>query len=247
MKDNFSTQADIYAQFRPNYPISLLQTIAAMAPSKQCAWDCATGNGQVATHLANYFEQVWANDISPQQLNNAPIKPNITYVVESAEQTTLPDQSIDLTIVAQAIHWFDFEQFYAQLRRVSRPNAIVALIGYPLMTLHHPELNTIIQHFYYQTIHAYWDKERQYIDEKYQTIPFPFDEISIAPQQMNYTWTASQLIGYLNSWSAVQHYIKQHGNNPIDLIKPDINRIFATITSTNLHFDLLLRIGKIAL
>ena len=245
MKDNFSKQASVYAQFRPGYPAALVKTLADMAPAHQQAWDCATGNGQIAQHLANHFEQVWASDISQKQLDQAIIKPNITYGVESAEQCSLPQHSTDLTIVAQAAHWFNFEQFYAQLRRVSRPNAIIALIGYPIMTLHNAELQALIQHFYYHTIHPYWDTERRYVDEHYKTIPFPFREIEMPKQQMNYTWTAEQLIGYLSSWSATQHYIKQQGNDPVLLIKPDIYRIFATENPINLHFDLFMRVGRI--
>lgn len=245
MKDNFSIQSTVYARSRPSYPPALIEALAVLTPNRQQAWDCGTGNGQVATLLAPHFERVWASDISENQLKNARIKPNITYVVESAEHSALPAHSTDLVVVAQAIHWFNFERFYAEVRRVLRPNGIIAAIGYSLMTLHHTELDQLIRHFYSHTVHHYWDTERQYIDEVYQTIPFPFKEITLPSFQIQDSWTAEQLIDYLHSWSATQHYIRQHQQNPVDLIEADIKRIFDQQAQIALHFDIIQRIGQV--
>ncbi len=35
--------------------------------------------------------------------------------------------------VAQAIHWFDFEKFYAEVKRILKPSGIIAVIGYGLI------------------------------------------------------------------------------------------------------------------
>ena len=56
MKDNFSTQAALYARFRPTYPPELIDLLASLAPARMAAWDCGTGNGQVAVLLAGHFE-----------------------------------------------------------------------------------------------------------------------------------------------------------------------------------------------
>ena len=45
--------------------------IQQLENDRQKAWDCATGNGQVARYLADYFDEVYATDISQQQLDNA--------------------------------------------------------------------------------------------------------------------------------------------------------------------------------
>lgn len=55
---------------------------------------------------------------------------NIEYRLESAEQCTIEDKSIDLITVAQAIHWFDFNVFYKQVHRVLKPGGIIAAWAY---------------------------------------------------------------------------------------------------------------------
>ena len=115
IKDIFSKQADTYATFRPESPVELYEFLFKQTAHFENAWDCGTGNGQVAKVLAKHFKTVHATDISQKQLDNAIQKPNIIYSLERAEQTTLPDSSIDLITVAQAIHWFDFEAFYKEV------------------------------------------------------------------------------------------------------------------------------------
>jgi len=71
MKDNFSKQAATYAKFRPSYPTALYDFIFQHTPRFESAWDCGTGNGQVAQALATRFTRVYASDISAGQLAQA--------------------------------------------------------------------------------------------------------------------------------------------------------------------------------
>ncbi|MDO8971529.1 MAG: class I SAM-dependent methyltransferase, partial [Saprospiraceae bacterium] len=112
MKDNFSTQSAGYARFRPGYPAQMFDFLFQNCANFGAAWDCATGNGQIAEVLATRFQLVEATDISANQLKNAVQKPNIHYQVGSAETPGFPAHSFDLVTVGQAAHWFDFEQFY---------------------------------------------------------------------------------------------------------------------------------------
>lgn len=245
IKDNFSQQAATYAKFRPTYPLELLKTLLPLVSERENVWDCGCGNGQLSVLLSNSFSRVYATDISTKQLENAVNRPNILYQVSAAEHTTFPTHFFDCITVAQAVHWFNFEQFYAEVRRVARPNAILALIGYPLLTAKHDAINNLLQHFYKNIIGAYWDKERHFIDEKYQTIPFPFEEMLLPDCYMEYTWDFETMIGYLNSWSSVQHYIKQHHENPIDLIYNDLKKYFDESHHIVVQFEIIKRIGKV--
>lgn len=135
MKDNFSRQSIDYAKYRPHYPEELFGFLMPLLKEHHLAWDVATGNGQVANLLAEYFNQVIATDISENQLKHAIQKHNVMYRVESAEQSSLPDASVDLITVAQAIHWFNFEAFYREVRRTLKPNGLIVVIGYPLFSI----------------------------------------------------------------------------------------------------------------
>lgn len=243
MKDNFSLQSDKYALFRPTYPLFFFEYLNSLIVHKQNAWDCGTGNGQVAKELAKTFTHVFATDISQSQLDNAFQKDNIFYSAQPAEQTNFENQKFDLVVIAQAIHWFDFEKFYAEVRRTARQNALICVVGYSRIQIDE-DIDALIDDFYVNTIGKYWDKERKYIDENYETIPFPFSEIQ-APKFVNkYQWTLEHLMGYLNTWSAVKHFIKQNGHNPTTDLKIKLEQFWKENEEKEVSFPLLLRIGK---
>ncbi|MBX2921492.1 MAG: class I SAM-dependent methyltransferase [Chitinophagaceae bacterium] len=245
MKDNFSTQSDKYAKYRPVYPPALFEYLNSIVQSKQNAWDCGTGNGQVAYELAKTFDRVFATDISPSQIDNALKAGNIVYSVQPAEKTDFENHLFDLVVVAQAIHWFNFGQFYAEVRRTAKENALLCVVGYGRLEVSE-QIDKVIADFYENVIGKYWDKERKYIDEHYKTIPFPFNEMK-APHFVNTRhWTVEHLIGYLNTWSAVKHFIKQNGFNPIDKLQPAIEQYWNNGESKQVSFPLLLRVGRIA-
>lgn len=242
MKDNFSGHASEYAQFRPSYPQELYDIVLKHVPQRQRAWDCATGNGQVANVLGRYFEQVEATDISSQQLANATASPNVRYSVQPAEKTTFPDAYFDLITVAQAVHWFDFPLFFKEVKRVLRPNGLIVLIGYGLMEVE--GLTDLVSGFYADIVGPYWDPERRHIEEKYATIPFDFKEIKLPPLTMQYRWTKDQLLGYLSTWSAVKHYEKATGKNPLGLIKAELDQLWGKAERRKVTFPLILKAGK---
>ena len=244
MKDNFSTQSDKYAKFRPTYPSELFDYLNTIVPNKENAWDCGTGNGQVAYELAKNFNNVFATDISQEQLNNARKAENIKYSVQSAENTKFDNCIFDLIVVAQAIHWFDFEQFYKEVKRTSKENAKLCVLGYGIIKIS-SQIDNIITNFYEKVIGKYWDEERKYIDENYQTIPFPFEEIQSPKFENRHEWSLEHLIGYLNTWSAVKHYIKQNNHNPIEELELELKKYWNKGENKEVRFPILLRIGKI--
>jgi ubiquinone/menaquinone biosynthesis C-methylase UbiE len=243
MKDNFSTQSEQYVKFRPTYPDELYQFLLSLVKTKDAAWDCGTGNGQVAQELSKHFKKVYATDISEKQIKNAIQRENILYKVESAERTSFPDKSFDLITVAQAIHWFDFGAFYKEVERTIKPNGVLAVIGYGLLSID-KDTDKIINRFYHEIVGPYWDKERKYVDEYYRTIPFPFKEIEPPKLYNTYEWNIEHFIGYVETWSAVQHYIKANNQNPVDLIYKDLEQTWGTNAAKAVKFPILLRIGK---
>ncbi|MCX2582363.1 class I SAM-dependent methyltransferase [Pedobacter sp. MR22-3] len=243
MKDNFSTQAAEYAIYRPTYPVELYDFLFKLVEQKDTAWDCATGNGQVARILAQHFRQVYATDISEKQLSQALKLPNILYKVESSDQVNVADQSFDLITVAQAIHWFNFEAFYSEVKRTLKPNGLIAVMGYGLMLID-KKVDQVIYKLYEDILGKYWDSERRYIEEGYKTIPFPFEEITAPHFQIKTTWNFNQLIGYLNTWSSLQHYKKANERNPLEYVMIELKEAWGNDADKEVRFPVLLRVGR---
>jgi len=244
MKDNFSSQSDKYARFRPTYPEGLFDYLLSIVPGKENAWDCGTGNGQVARVLAESFDRVVATDISQQQIDNAVRHERIEYSVQPAEKTSFPDDTFDLITVAQAIHWFNFDTFYQEVHRTIRSGGVLAVIGYGLIQIN-PVIDKIIDGFYRTIVGPYWDKERRYIDEGYKTIPFPYQEIHAPAFENSFEWSFEHLIGYIGTWSAVKHYEKMNGHDPIDQVYDTLKASWGNDETIKGRFPILLRVARV--
>jgi SAM-dependent methyltransferase len=243
-KDNFSRQAGNYARYRPLYPDALYDFLFSLIPAREAAWDAGTGNGQVAVQLANSFRHVYATDISAKQLAKAAPCNNVTYRTGRAESTGFPDGTFDLVTVAQALHWFDFGAFYAEVARVARPGAVLAAWGYNLLRIE-PAVDALVRELYHAVVGPYWDAERRHVEASYATVPFPFPELPAPPLQMVTRWQREGLLGYLNTWSAVQGYVQAHGRNPVETLRPRLKALWPADETREVQFPLFLRVGRV--
>jgi len=188
---------------------------------RNLAWDCATGNGQAAVILSEYFEQVIASDASKEQIENAQHRDNIQYEVFPAEGTSLADNSVDLITIAQALHWFNLDDFYKEAKRVLRRDGddgsvggVIAAWAYGVHSVS-PEIDNITHLLYEDILGSYWPKERKIVENKYKGIPFPFQEIDTPAFQIELDWSLSELLCYVYTWSSVQKYIQKNNADPI--------------------------------
>jgi SAM-dependent methyltransferase len=219
--DHFSGHAAQYAQFRPHYPASLFQYLALAPPAPERAWDCATGNGQAAVGLAKHFREVIATDASPQQLQNATTLENISYRLAPAEASGLDRASIDLVTVAQALHWFDRQAFFREVNRVLVPGGVIAVWAYALLKVA-PEIDALVDHFYYETTRPFWPPERAMVERGYRDIEFPFQELTPPAFQLEENWSLDQLLGYLRTWSATQRFMNARGFDPVNELEQEL-------------------------
>ena len=241
MLDRFSGHADRYARYRIDYPDALYNYVLSFVNERQSAWDCATGNGQVASTLARYFDQVEATDISQTQLEQAVVLPNVRYQISQAEKTPFADNQFDLVTVGQALHWFDVEAFHREVRRVLKPGGVVAEWGYGLNTVS-PEVDALVNDFYINVIGAYWDSMRRHIENQYAQLPFDFAN----PQRADFTverhWTAGWFLNYLRTWSAVRNFIATNGLDPVDALAEPLTVAWG-LGERLVQFPVFLRLG----
>jgi ubiquinone/menaquinone biosynthesis C-methylase UbiE len=244
-QDHFSEVANRYADFRPHYPPALFDYLATLAPRSSLVWDCACGNGQATLDLAQRFDQVIATDASREQIASAIPHLNVEYRVAPAEQSGLSDGSVGLVTVAQALHWFDLELFYAEVRRVLRPGGVLAAWAYGINEVEGDSVNQLVRDFYANILGPYWPPERKLVEEGYRTIPLPFVEIAPPSFRMEARWTLDQLLGYFSTWSAANSFIKATGRNPLEPLSEALARVWGDAHLPRLIvWPLSLRLGQ---
>ncbi|MFC1493230.1 class I SAM-dependent methyltransferase [candidate division KSB1 bacterium] len=244
--DYYSARSAVYAKYRPKYPPYLFKYLASICPKRNKALDCATGSGQAATGLSEYFESVLASDPSKGQIANANRSDNLHYFVSTAENNGIKSDSIDLATVAQAAHWFDFDLFYDEILRVLHKHGTIAFWSYNLLKIT-SDIDNIIDNFYWKILKEYWSEERKYVDQDYSTIPFPFNEIEPPAFSMTAKWNLDQLLGYLSSWSAVNNYSNINKVDPVSLIIDDLKSAWCAPDKIRpINWPLNLRIGVVS-
>ncbi len=141
--------------------------------------------------------------------------------VAAAEASGLAHKSIDLITVAQALHWFDLELFFNEAKRVLRPGGVIAVWAYTLLKIA-PEIDPLLDHFYYKTIAPFWPSERLIVDDRYRGIEFPFAEMTPPKFQLGADWNLNQLLGYIRTWSATRRFTSARGFDPVSELEREL-------------------------
>jgi ubiquinone/menaquinone biosynthesis C-methylase UbiE len=242
-KDHFSTQSEAYRRYRPGYPAGLIEWIAAQAPDLRLAVDCATGNGQAALALADHFDTVLALDGSLSQLERASPHARVAYAAAVAERLPVRDASVSLVAAAQAFHWFDFERFHAECRRVLVPDGVVAVWTYEMFRTA-PPAGIVIDHFYAEVVGPYWPPERRYVEDAYRTLPFPWREERAPEFVLETDWDLDQVLGYVATWSAVQRYRAALGRDPLPSLQAALAKAWPSGELRRLRWPIHIRLGR---
>jgi SAM-dependent methyltransferase len=244
--DHFSRVADDYAAFRPAYPAALVDLLADLAPAHDLAWDAGCGSGQLSVGLAHRFTRVIATDASAEQLARAAPHPRVDYRRAGAEASGIPPGTVDLAVAAQAAHWFDLPAYYGEVRRVSRPGAILALVSYGLIRIA-PEIDPLIGAFY-ESLGSHWPPERRHVESGYRSLSFPFAELPTPPLEMREAWTLAHVLGYVGTWSALREVerVQEGGGALLEDFSRALGRVWGVPgTRQQVRWDLALRVGRV--
>ncbi len=241
--DHFSGHASAYAAARPTYPDALFAWLAAQCASRDAAWDAGCGNGQASAALAAHFDRVVATDPSAAQIAAAAPHPRVDYRVEPAESPSLDDASVDLVLVAQALHWFDQDRFHASVARVLKPGGVFAAVSYGLS-----EVDAAVDAVYrrlYDGLDPWWPPERRHVENGYRELPFPYAPIETPAFAMRLDWTLPQYLAYLRSWSATQRCLADTGRDAVAECADALASAWGDpAQAREVRFPLTLRVGR---
>jgi SAM-dependent methyltransferase len=226
--DIFSAVSAGYAAFRPRYPRPLFDFIASVAPRRDRALECGAGSGQATVDLAEWFDHVVATDVSASQIAQAPRHDRILWVVAPAEALPLRAGSIDLVGVAQALHWFDFDAFFSEVRRVASRGAVLVAWTYAAGRMD-GEIGELLRRFTFETVGPYWPPQRRHVDAEYQTIPFPFNRIATPALELEDHWPLARLVGFMRTWSAVTRFRARRGEDPVAAVESDLASLWGDV------------------
>ena len=130
------------------------------------------------------------------------------------------------------------------MKRVAKKDAVIAVWVYNLFSTNNAAINAVIKKFYTEIVGAYWDAERNYIDNCFSTVPFNFTPLPTKDFFINTEWSKDDVVGYLNSWSAVQHFIDDKNYNPVDDIVRDLDLLWKDVKK--ISFPIFLKMGRVS-
>lgn len=242
-----------YANFRPTYPDSLYETIVkyqhkfitqTSSNEKRICVDVGCGTGQASVALSRDFDEVIAIDASLSQLQSAIQSPKVVYKIGSAEHIPTSDHVADMITVAQALHWFQLDTFFAECKRVLRPGGTLAAWTYGLIRLENKQAEDIIMDYHMNVMGPYWDAKRLLVDQRYIHITLPFHDFQRVESSMEYHMTLQDLYNYLGTWSSLKTYKQTHPQHtdPRDELLNKLLKCYSSedATTTRIHvaFDL---------
>lgn len=228
MNDNtkrFSNRAEDYVKYRPTYPekvVTILEKEVKLDKSKTIA-DLGSGTGissklflikgytvlgvEPNTEMRQAAEQLLSGFTNFNSING------------SAEQTNLPDKSVDLIFCGQAFHWFDKGKSKTEFGRILRENGNLVLVWNSRST--RSAFQSDYEKALYENIEEYkFVNHRNIRDEELSEFFFPkkMSKVCIDNKQ---TLNLEGLKGRLNSSSYCPKSGKRH-----DKLMLEIERIF---------------------
>jgi SAM-dependent methyltransferase len=218
-EDHFSTKAASYARHRPRYPAVLYERLADLAADRHLAWDCGTGSGQAAVALARHFDGVFATDASREQIDHASRAARVHYAIAAAERAPLRNAAVDLVTVAAAVHWFDLEAFYAEVRRVLKADGVLAVWTYLEMRVD-PAVDAIVDTYIFDTLAADWPAGMRYGLAHYANLPFPLEEATFPAMSSREEWSLHDVRSFIETWSGTQRHAARCGVDPTAALWP---------------------------
>jgi ubiquinone/menaquinone biosynthesis C-methylase UbiE len=198
----FSGRVENYVRYRPGYPVQVLDTLrkeCGLKPEHAIA-DVASGTGIWTRRLLENGNRVFAIEPNADMRQAAERLlagfSNFQSIDGTAEQTSLPDHSVDFVTAAQAAHWFDRKRARGEFIRILKPAGWLALLWNERCTDATPFLTD-----YEQLLLAYGTDYKEVRHERTTAVireffdPAPFEErVSAMKQEFEYAGLEGRLL-----------------------------------------------------
>ena len=146
--------------------------------------------------------------------------------------------------VAQALHGFGLDAFYAEVERVLVPAGVIAVWTYGVLHVEGDTVDALVQEFYHDIVGPYWPPERRHVEQGYRTLAFPFASVPAPSFNMEQRWERAHLLGYLRSWSATGRYAEVKGVDPVVELENRLEPLWAAQEVRKVTWPLALRVGR---
>lgn len=241
----FGRQAEQYKAARPSYPPELFDYLQKFAPDAKTVLDVGCGSGQATKLLAARFNRVVGLDESTKQLAAAAksVPENVRLIRALSSDIPLADKSVDLVTAATALHWFDLPKFYAEATRVLKDDGKLAAWVYYIAKVN-DEINRVTNYFFEDRLAHHIDESRQWIIDRYDTIPFPFGDKCKKHFEYSAEADFSRFLSLIRSSSFVQKEIENTGKDPVLEIEDDLKRLWGDHETRTLSWDVSLISGS---
>ncbi|PCJ81360.1 MAG: SAM-dependent methyltransferase [Flavobacteriales bacterium] len=151
----FSNRVGDYVKYRPGYPAEIIPFLEKEIGlnSKWVVADIGSGTGKSAELFLKSGNTVYGIEPNDEMRNVAeeflsPFKKGESHDLSeqgdfislngTAENTTLPDQSIDVVVAAQAFHWFDKGKTKQEFQRILKSSGWIVLLWNDRKFTNHP-------------------------------------------------------------------------------------------------------------
>lgn len=132
--ERFSNRVENYVKFRPHYPKEVLQFFKddLNLQTDSLVADIGSGTGISARLFLENGNTVFG--VEPNEAMRRAAEdflkdfPNFKSVNGTAENTNLPDKSMDFIVAAQAFHWFKPDKTRVEFKRILKDKGYIVLL-----------------------------------------------------------------------------------------------------------------------